>query len=97
MPIYRHRIGPKNRAAREKLYGSSAWRKTRKIVKERAQGLCEWCGAPGVDAVHLGGRTLEILRAGKAFDLADLACGCRRCHARYAAGHLGRPGEGRNP
>lgn len=93
MPITRSGyVGDRNRKERAELYNSLAWKQTRRAVKERAGGLCEWCGAPGVDAVHLAGRTLEILRAGRAFDLAELACGCRRCHSRFAAGQLGRPG-----
>lgn len=78
------------------LYSSAGWKRVRLAVLARDGGMCRWCRTtdPPIDVVHLGGRTLEILRrqgiAG-ALDPLRLAAGCRRCHARFAAGLLGKP------
>ena len=92
MAIIRHGyVGDKNRREREKLYKSPAWQQTSRYVRDRAGNTCGWCGKEGRQAVRLGGFTLELLRQGRAFDLDDLACGCVRCHASFAAKKIGRP------
>lgn len=32
----------------------------KKFIKERAKGVCEWCGKPGRDAHHMVGRRRSI-------------------------------------
>ena len=52
--------------------------KVKKIVYERDNGCCIWCGAPGDPVVHFiaksqGGRGIE----------QNILTGCYRCHTQY--------------
>lgn len=92
MPIRRSGyVGDTHRKERAKLYNSKSWRHVRALVKARAGGRCEWCRKQGVDAVHLTGTTLDAIRSGDALNVNEIALGCRSCHARFAAGLIGRP------
>ena len=88
---------PADKTELQRLYGSSAWKRARGVVLERSGGRCEFCGDPAdrgrpLDVVHLTSSTIRLLRSGgDVFDPDELAAGHRRCHARYAAGKIGRP------
>jgi hypothetical protein len=85
-------VSDAEKQARQRFYNSSAWKSARAAVVARAGNRCEWCGNMStLDAVHLGGRTLDLIRRGVALEPSELAAGCRRCHSNYQAGNLGRP------
>lgn len=50
----------------------------RKLVYERDNGLCIFCGSQAVDIMHYISRG----RLGLGIE-QNLACGCRYCHSRY--------------
>lgn len=89
---------PRDHQELQRFYSSTAWKRTRAVVLERAGGYCEFCNLPPdrgrpLDVVHLSRSTLELLRAGSP-DLLDpgmLAAGHRRCHAGYSSGKIGPP------
>ena len=93
-PIIKHGYGRQPNPALTAFYSSKAWKQTRAAVKARAGGRCEWCGDTGsLDAVHLNGKTSEILSEYPelALDMDGLAAGCRKCHSNFARGNIGRP------
>lgn len=99
MPIIRSGYrSPRDHQELQRFYSSTAWKRTRAVVLERAAGCCEFCGgAPdgrqGLDVVHLHRSTLELVRTGSPdlLNPAKLAAGHRRCHSAYAAGRIGAP------
>ena len=66
--------------ARDAYMASPAWRERRRLVMERAQGLCEGCRQ--ADATEVHHLTYEHLRNEFLFELVAL---CHDCHSRYHA------------
>ena len=66
--------------AREAYMNSPAWKDLRRLVMERAQGLCEGCRQADAAEVH----HLSYEHLGHEF-LFELVALCRDCHSRYHA------------
>ena len=73
-----------------RMLNDKRWRDTKRIVWERAQGLCEWCKrdgyiVPGVDCHHIipfeSAKTkAEMERL--FFDVNNIMLVCKDCHAK---------------
>ncbi|NFE93703.1 HNH endonuclease [Clostridium botulinum] len=64
------------------IYNSPRWKKLRKVVLVKANGLCEECLKRGkvsyVEDVHHKVPIRKDIR--KAYDINNLVCLCRKCH-----------------
>ena len=66
----------------EAFYSSGAWKRQRRLYRERVHGICERCGEPGVIVHHrqeLTPQTVGDPRWSLSFDNLELVC--RDCHA----------------
>jgi 5-methylcytosine-specific restriction protein A len=89
MRINKERTRPSIRdSTREKVYQSRIWRKTRQIVLDRDQYICQECKRNGRLAVT--GRTVDhiigIKSGGSVFGLHNLEVLCDGCHGRKSQG-----------
>lgn len=65
----------------ERFYKSDKWHFARDIVIARANGLCEKCGAPGLEVHHIVHLTVDnVDDVSISINPANLIYLCRDCH-----------------
>lgn len=72
-----------------RLYSSTLWKRTAKVVIARAGGVCEACGErPATSADHHPISALELAltgQLGRFFDVSNMRASCGRCNSRAGA------------